>query len=134
MKMDLFITAKSIVSFIGGLFIIVGVNVEPSVGVWVISLGGTLLTVSLGSDKTVKGILLYMVMGLFWGVFGSQVIHATTQVPQVAGAFFAAMFGAEMTWFLIRSMREGSVGEFLIDLIAKLNPFSGIKITKKGSE
>ena len=117
---------KFIWSFLGGCFIIIGSTIEPSVGVWVVSIGGTLLTISLGEDKTFMGIFLYLIIGVCWGIFGSQVIHATTSIPQIAGAFFSSMFGSETTWWLIRSMREGTAGDFMIDLITKLNPFDRI--------
>ena len=116
---------------LGWTFIVIGSTVEPSVGVWVVSIGGTLLTISLGEDKTLKGMFLYLIIGICWGVFGSQVIHAMTAIPQVAAAFFAAMFGSEMTWFIIRSMKSGSVGGFLLEIIARVNPFTDI-LKKKG--
>ena len=127
-------TFKFIWSFLGGCLIIIGSTIEPSVGVWVVSVGGTLLTISLGDDKTFKGIFLYLVIGVCFGVFGSQVIHATTNIPQIAASFFCSMFGSETTWWLIRSMKEGTAGDFLIDLITKLNPFNGIRLPGKKDE
>ena len=119
-----------ILSFIGGLLLLIGNHVEPLIGVWIISLGGTLLTASLGEDKTFKGILFYLIVGLGWGIFGSQIIHALWEVlPQEAVCFFTSMFGGEMTWYILRSMKQGSIGDFFIELIAKLIPFAGI--TKK---
>lgn len=107
----------------GAFLLMVGSSIEPSVGVWVVSIGGTLLAVALGRDKSILNILFYIPIGMGWGVFGSEVLHTMWPVPQIAAAFFASMFGAEATFWAIRSFREGSMGEFMIRVLETFSPF-----------
>jgi hypothetical protein len=127
MDLSNFFGLKFIFSFFGGALLIIGNHVEPSIGVWIISLGGTLLTASLGVDRTFKGILFYIIVGLGWGIFGSQIIHTLWSLPQEAVCFFTSMFGGEMTWYILKSMKTGSFGEFFIELVSKLSPFNILK-------
>ena len=66
---------KFLFGVLSGFLVMIGSTIEPSVGIWVISLGGSLLTVALGKDQGLGQICLHMVIGLFFGIFGSQVIH-----------------------------------------------------------
>ena len=121
--MDLLFPLKFIISFMGGFFIYVGSIIEPSVGVWVISIGGALLTASLGEDKTFVKVITHIFIGLGWGIFGSQIIHGIwINIPQVASAFFSAMFGVEATWYVFRNLRTGSVSEFIASIIGSIIP------------
>jgi len=112
---------KGVLSAIGGFLIMVGSAIEPSVGVWIISISGALLTSSLGKDKTTKIILMHLLIGLGWGIFGSQVIHAEFPlINQQAAAFFSSMFGVEMTWFFIRNLKEVDLGEIISNMLVEL--------------
>ncbi len=108
----------------------VGGSIEPSVGIWVVSLGGSLLYLALGPDKGFIEVLFYLIFGVCWGISGSQVIHSISAIPQLAAAFFSSMFGSEATWYILRSFRNGDAGSFLLALADKVNPFGGIKEKK----
>jgi hypothetical protein len=111
-------------SIVGGFLLMIGSSVEPSVGVWVVSIGGSLLTAALGKDKALYEIFLHIIIGLFWGIFGSQIIHSMfISVPQIAASFFAAMFGVEATWFFIRNFREGSLSSIIVEVLTNLVPW-----------
>jgi hypothetical protein len=113
---------------ISGSFLLwVGASIEPSIGVWVISIGGTLLAAALGRDKTFVGILFYIPIAMGWGIFGSQILHSMWPVPQIAAAFFTAMFGGEATWYIVRSCREGSFSDLIISVVSALTPFKSKK-------
>lgn len=109
---------KFFLNFLGGFLLMIGSAIEPSIGVWVISIGGSLLTSSLGrEDKTMRMVFIHVIIGIFWGIFASQIIHSMyINIPQVAIAFFAAMFGVEATWYFIRNFRQGSMTTFLIEV------------------
>ena len=121
--MSTFYGLKIFVIFLGSSLVMIGSGIEPSLGIWIISLGGTLLTAALGKDKTFTGILFYLPTGIGWGIFGSQVIHSVSLVPQTASAFFMAMFGGEATFYIIKSFRESTFFEFMLEVINALTPF-----------
>jgi hypothetical protein len=96
-------------------------SIEPSVGVWIVSISGSLLTISFGKDYSVGVVIVHILIGLGWGIFGSQLVHAEyISLPQLPTSFFAAMFGVELTWFFIRNLQItsfSSIIESTIDTI-----------------
>lgn len=123
----LFLYIKLISGVLGSFLLLVGGSIEPQVGVWVVSVGGSLLAIALGPDKNFWQVCLYLICGLFWGIFGSQVIHAISPIPQPAAAFFSSIFGSEATFYVMRSLRQGDMSNFFLALVEKINPFSGMK-------
>ena len=123
---------KYLIGVIGGVLVMIGSSIEPSAGIWIVAMGGTLLTAAFGRDRSLHAIVLYVFMGLGWGIFGSQIIYSLFPVvPQKAVAFFIAMFGAEATSWVLKAMREGSITELLTKLISNFKPFNFIN---KGSK
>lgn len=115
---------KYFLTLVGGFLLMTGSMVEPSVGVWVVSVGGALLTSAMGKDKSINQIIIHIFIGLCWGIFGSQIIHGLfSSVPQIAASFFAAMFGVEATLYVIRNFREGSLSGFFIDVLTSISPW-----------
>ena len=113
-----FWSVKTALGAIGSFLVMVGAGIEPSVGVWIISISGALLTSSLGEDKTSRSIILHLLIGLGWGIFGSQVIHSEVPlINQQAAAFFSSMFGVETTWFFIRNLKEATFVELVNEII-----------------
>jgi len=130
----IFLYLKAYSGILGGFLLMVGGSIEPSVGIWVVSAGGSLLYLALGPDKRFSGAIFYLFFGICWGVFGSQVIHAISAIPQLAAAFFASMFGSEATWYIMRSFRRGDASSFLLTMVEKVNPFSSVKDDKEGKK
>ena len=115
---------KYAIGLTGGVLVMLGANIEPSAGIWIVSMGGTLLSVAFGKDRSLHAIILYLFMGLGWGIFGSQILVSEfPEIPQKAVAFFAGMFGAEATSYVIISLREGSFTELLSKAIGNFKPF-----------
>lgn len=116
---------KYILGIIGSFLVMLGYSIEPSSGIWIISMGGTLLTASFGKDRSLHAIILYIFIGLGWGIFGSQLFISIFPIlPQKATAFFAAMFGAESTSYVILALREGSITEIIIKFIENFRPIN----------
>ena len=116
---------KYILTVIGGVLVMLGGAVEPSAGIWIVAMGGTLLTASFGKDRSLHAIILYVCMGLGWGIFGSQLVVSLFPIlPQRDLAFFIAMFGAEITWYVIKSLREGSIGGIVGVIVSNFKPFN----------
>jgi hypothetical protein len=115
---------KSTCSVVGGFLLMVGSSIEPSIGIWVISLGGSLLTVALGEDQSIKKIVLNLCVGLFWGIFGSQIIHVWEPlIPQIAASFFISMFGVHATQYLIRNFKTGNFSDIVVAIFDRIIPW-----------
>jgi hypothetical protein len=124
-----FFGIKWVLTFIGGGVLMIGSSLEPAIGIWVVSLGGSLLTVSLGEDQSLKRIIIHLIIGLFWGIFGSQIIHAWEPVlPQIAASFFISMFGVHATQYVIRNFSTGSFSDIIVAIFDRIIPW------KKNSE
>jgi hypothetical protein len=120
--------AKYLAGVVGGFLLMIGAAIEPSVGVWVISLGGSLLTVALGKDQSLKEIAIHMLIGLFFGIFGSQIIHAWWPViPQIAGSFFISMFGVNTAQYVFRNLDTTSFTDVVATVLEKLIPWKSSK-------
>lgn len=116
--------AKSICSVVGGFLLMVGSSIEPSIGIWIISLGGSLLTVALGEDQSIKKIASNLCVGLFWGIFGSQIIHVWEPlIPQIAASFFISMFGVHATQYLIRNFKTESFSDIIVAIFDRIIPW-----------
>jgi len=125
MEFTNFFGLKYVLNGIGGLLLIVGSTIEPSIGVWVISLGGSLLTVALGKDRNSSEIIVNIVVGLFWGIFGSQVVHAYEPlIPQIAASFFLSMFGLHTTFYLFRNLKTSTFTEIVVAIVSRIVPWS----------
>jgi hypothetical protein len=101
-----FLSIKGLLGSIGGFMLITGSQIEPSVGVWVISLGGALLHSTFGKDYRMITVFSHIVIGLFCGIFGSQIVHAVSPIiNQIAAAFFMSLIGVEMVLFAVRNFQ-----------------------------
>lgn len=126
MDLSHFFGIKYCLTVIGGFLVMLGSTVEPSVGIWVISLGGALLTIALGEDQNLIKIISNIIIGLFWGIFGSQVIHAwEPTIPQIADAFFMALFGVNATKYIIRNLQTNSFEDMVIAVVSRIIPWKG---------
>jgi len=115
---------KYFVSIVGGALVMLGSGIEPSVGIWVVSLGGSLLTVSLGQDQSIFNIFINVMIGLFFGIFGSQIIHTWEPLmPQIAASFFLSMFGVNITQYMIRNLRTNTFSEIVATIIDRIIPW-----------
>jgi hypothetical protein len=124
---------KAFLTMIGGFLLMVGGSIEPSIGVWVVSVGGSLLTSSLGKDRSFTQIVLHIIIGLCWGIFGSQIAHGIfPSIPQVASSFFMSLFGVEATWYFFRSFKEGSISKMIVEIASNIG--SSIASPWKGKE
>lgn len=126
--MDISITnffgLKYILGLFAGFLLMLGSMIEPNIGIWVISLGGSLLTVALGKDQTLKQIFLYLIIGLFWGIFGSQILHAWWPIiPQNADAFFLSLFGVNATQYVTRNLESTTFVEIIGTIVSNLLPW-----------
>jgi len=112
-------SAKSFIGLVGSFLFMVGASIEPSIGIWIISISGSLLTSTLGKDRSIGSIFFHILIGLGWGIFGSQIIHSQfSSIPQIAACFFAAMFGVEATWFVIRNLKESTFSDLISSIIS----------------
>lgn len=119
-QFSMFLIFKNILIAFGGFLLIVGGSFEPSIGIWITSLGGSLIMVALGKDQGFRDILLHIVVGLFCGIFGSQIIHSWySTIPQIAISFFASVFGVNMIGFVTRNLLTSTFG----DLLEKIMPW-----------
>jgi hypothetical protein len=126
MDFSSFFGFKYLISLIGGTLIMIGSAIEPSVGIWVVSLGGSLLTVSLGYDQSIFHIIVNIFIGLFFGIFGSQIIHAWEPIlPQIAASFFISMFGVNITQYTIRNLKTSSFTEIVVSIMDRIIPWKG---------
>jgi len=115
---------KYLASVVGGALIMLGSAIEPSIGIWVVSLGGSLLTVSLGQDQSIFHIFINVMIGLFFGIFGSQIIHTwEPPLPQIAASFFLSMFGVNITQYMIRNLRTNTFSEIVATVIDRIVPW-----------
>lgn len=109
---------------IGGFLLMIGASIEPSVGVWVVSVGGSLVTSALGKDRSFKEIMMHIIIGLCFGIFGSQIVHGVFSVlPQIASSFFLSLFGVEVMTYVLKSFEQGSITDFLIKLVVSIVPW-----------
>ena len=116
---------KYILTVFGGFLVMVGTSIEPQLGIWLVSIGGSLLTISLGADKTFFQIIRNIILGLCWGVFGSQLVHGfEAGIPQIAAAFFLAFFGVSLTGYFTRNLKTGSFQDIFVVILNKLVPWS----------
>jgi hypothetical protein len=128
-----FFGLKYIIGLIGGLLVMLGASIEPQGGIWIVAIGGTLLTASFGKDRSLHAIIIYVFLGLGWGIFGSQILVSIfPSMPQKAFAFFTGMFGAEATLYVINSFREGSFAQFISTIIVNFKPFNFNSTINKG--
>lgn len=119
-----FFGLKYILGIFSGFLLMIGAAIEPSIGVWVISFGGSLLTVALGKDQSMKQIVLYIVIGLCWGIFGSQITHAWWSIiPQQADAFFIALFGVNATQYVFRNLETTSFLDVVVTVLDRVIPW-----------
>ena len=114
---------KYLLGLLGSTLITVGALIEPSAGIWIVAIGGTLLSASFGKDRSLHGIIIYIAIGIGWGIFASQLLEGFWPfIPQRAFAFFASMFGAEVTWYCINSIREGSITNLIVSIVTNFKP------------
>lgn len=121
-------TLKTACTFLGGFLLMVGSTIEPSVGVWIVSLGGSLLYLSLSDDRSLFLIFVYLVIGLFFGIFGSQLFHAMEPLfPQIALSFLFSIFGVNITYYVIRNLKTTTFVEIIVVVLDKIIPWKGKK-------
>jgi hypothetical protein len=107
------VSIKYYLGVLSGYMLLLGAMIEPSVGVWVVSIAGALLTATLGADRNVARFLAHILIGLCWGIFGSQIVHSYMNIGQVPASFVTGLFGVELTWFGIRTLRTASLVEMI---------------------
>jgi uncharacterized membrane protein YjjP (DUF1212 family) len=63
-------------------------------------------------------------IGLFFGIFGSQIIHTWEPLmPQIAASFFLSMFGVNITQYMIRNLRTNTFSEIVATIIDRIIPW-----------
>ncbi len=127
-----FLGMKSFFTMIGGFLLMIGSTLEPNVAIWIISLGGSLLYIAIGQDQSLKNIFFNLIIGLFFGIFGSQLMHIWEPLlPQIAVSFFLSMFGVSTTQYILRNLKTTSFVDIISAIISKIIPWSSEKSGKK---
>lgn len=123
-----FTTLKSLSTAIGGILILAGQTIEPELGIWVVSLGGSLLGVTMGEDFTIFRVILNIILAIFMGIFGSQIAFVVyPTLPRLADCFILSLFGVPITYYIIRNLKVTSFAEVLLDVIDRIVPWKGNK-------
>jgi hypothetical protein len=91
------------------LALFVASNVEPQAGVWVAAVSGGLLSGMVGIDRPFLRRAAHFGLGVFVGIFSSQiileVISLKTPQSRVAVAFFCALFAEK----IVAGIHNGSI-------------------------
>ena len=124
MDITQFFGLKYVLTVFGGFFVMVGTAIEPQLGIWLVSIGGSLLTIAVGGDRTFFQIVWNLMVGLCWGVFGSQLFHGIElTTPQIADAFFLSFFGVSLTGYFTRNLKTGNFQDILSLVMNKFMPW-----------
>jgi hypothetical protein len=119
---------KVITAAIGGYLLALGQSIEPQVAIWVISLGGSLLWITLGEDSSIKKIFFNIVISLMFGIFGSQISFVLWPLlPRLPVCFFLSMFGVPISLYIIRNLKEANITDLISSVLEKLIPWKGKK-------
>ncbi len=119
---------KNISVTLGGALLFAGQVIEPQIAIWVVSLGASLLWVTLGDDASVLKIVVNIFLALFWGIFGSQIAFAIFPImPRLAECFFLSLFGVPASYYFIRNLKDTNFFDLVTTILDKIIPWRGFK-------